>query len=1103
MVAQCLLAAALSGAMSATNDWENPAVNSINRLPARTYAMPLGDESAAFTDALEPETPFKLSLNGKWRFAWAGRPQDRVRDFWQEGFDDSRWFEIDVPSCVELKGFGSPGYVNVRYPHANQWPKILDRDTEAPDYNPVSSYRRTFRVPASWQGRRVILRFDGVGSAFTVWVNGKRAGYAEDSKLPSEFDVTPLVRSEPTELNTLAVEVFRWCDGSYLEDQDMFRYSGIFRDVTLWSMPKDGIWDFVVRTSVDGRIEVEVEKKVEKVGGGGDEQRMQLSLYDADKQKVGDLTPLSTSTSTSNLKSQISNLNFSTSTSNLEPQISNFKFSTSTYFLHLDNPRLWSAETPYLYTLVIKQGGDIRMKRVGFKEQKIVGNTFLVNGRKVKFKGVNRHETSPETGRTVSLAEMVKDVTMMKRYNFNTVRTSHYPNHHLWYDLCDRYGLYVVAEANVEGHEPGYEEGSLGRFPEWDHTIVERNERNAVFYRNHPSVTMWSMGNETGHGPCFTHAIAAVRKLDPTRPIHWERGNAEADVDSTMYPDVNWLEHRGQLGDQTEGTLKSADGGVGFCGSAHSAGKCFFLCEYAHAMGNAVGNFAEYWEVFYRYDSLSGGCIWDWVDQAIWKTTDRLDPKTGLPERFLAYGGDFDEEPNDGPFCVNGLVGPLRKVTPKLLEVAHVQRNLVVRETNGVYTLENRFSFLAADRFAGRWELISDGRKIASAAFEVPAIAPLSTGVLELPEIRSAVVAAPRGTELFVNFAFSTKADTCWARAGSVIARDQFCVRAAAAAPSPRARAELSLRQDGGRIAVAAENARAVFSEKTGELLQLELAGVKVVENAAEGLGYGAALTCARAFVDNDCYLRDGDFWSVDRRKSFYASGLTQLRYHARPFEVRENSLRLVVEVTGSKSAGFTHEQTWAFGRDGSVTVENRVTPHGVMPPALPRLGLSFRLRPGLNNLSWYGRGPQENYIDRKTAAFVGLWQAGVDEQFVDYVRPQDNGYKCDVRQLSLTDADGRGVRISQSEPFFFQALRYTREDLEFARHRSGERRHRTPLVAHPEVFLNLDVRQLGLGGASCGPKPMDKYFFDPHAPVAWSVTFEPVARPLRGEGVF
>ena len=1023
------------------NDWENPAVNSINRLPPRTYAMPLADEAAALTDALEPETPYKQSLNGTWKLSWAGNPDLRVKGFEQVGFDDSAWFDIEVPSCVELSGFGSPGYTNIRYPHANLsnptnegFATIRDRKSGKPDYNPVSSYRTRFTVPAAWKGRRVILRFDGVYSAYYVWVNGRKVGYAEDSMLPSEFDVTEHLADGE---NLLAVEVFRWCDGSYLEDQDMTRFSGIFRDVTLWSMPKDGIWDFAVRTTPDGgyerwRVEVEAD-------GGVDS----ASLYDADRKKVGDLTPSS----------------------------------ASTYSLRLDAPRLWSAEKPCLYTLVVRKGGDIRMKRVGFKEQKIVGHTFFVNGQKVKFKGVNRHETNPSRGRSVTFDDMVRDITLMKQYNINTVRTSHYPDHHLWYDLCDRYGLYVVAEANVEGHEPGYAENALGKFPAWDHTIVERNERHVRFYRNHPSVTLWSAGNETGHGDCFRHAIASVKAIDPSRPVHWEQGNVDADVDSTMYPSVKWLEMRGRLGEGlcTPEEFKKESHWYG----EHTPGKCFFMCEYAHAMGNAIGNFQEYWDVFYAHDSLAGGCIWDWVDQALWKE----------PGHRLAYGGDFDEEPNDGPFNCNGVIDPERHVTAKLVEVGQVYRNLVVTRSeapgdNGfatVFELWNRFAFTTADEFLGTWKLREDGKVVANGGFEPPAVAPLTRCRFTVPGLAEALAKTAQGAELLVDFEFVTKRDGLWAKKGWAVARDQVAVgaRPEVRLPGrPVEKGDVVVSEDEKTVTLKCRGTTAVFCRKSGTLCELEMGGRTVLKGAEAG----PRLTCARAFTDNDIWLRE----------QFYDSGLTQLRHHARPIVVEGDRVKTVVEVTGSKSAGFTHEATWWMDGAGALCVSNAVTPHGTMPRALPRLGLSMRLSGDLKDVEWYGRGPRENYVDRCTGSFLGIWGCGVDDLAEFYVRPQDNGCRADVRWAKFMDGKKGGVRFAASEPMFVQALRCDWEDLEFARHRNGQQRFCAPVPRSPDVHLNLDVRQLGLGGASCGPWPMGKYIF-PIEKTAWTLRIEPV----------
>ena len=1038
------VAGVMTGVVSAA-EWEDTAVNSINRLPARTYSMPLADAKAAFTDAIEPETPYKKSLNGEWKFSWSGDPRLRVRDFWKAHYDDSDWFSIDVPSCVETRGFGIPGYTNVRYPHADKsqpsnkdFGRILDRDTEEPDYNPVSSYRRYFTIPESWQGRDVILRFDGVYSAYYVWVNGKLVGYAEDSKLPSEFNITPYLnqtieQSEQSN-NVLAVEVYRWCDGSYLEDQDMNRFSGIFRDVTLWAKPKDGIWDFNVRTSTDGNVSVDCEGATWK-------------LYDSTGKEVA--TPVR-------------------------------------------DVQLWSAEKPYLYTLIVRKGEDIRARKIGFKDQKVVGNSVLVNGKKIKFKGVNRHECSPVNGRTVSMEEMLSDIRLMKRYNINTVRTSHYPNHHLWYDLCDKYGIYVVAEANVEGHEPGYGEKSLGRFPEWENAIVERNERNCIYYRNNPCVVFWSMGNETGHGESFRKAIARVRELDSTRPIHWERGNADADLDSAMYPAVEWCEKRGKLGEQKSGaSLDSAAGGDGFAISGHTAGKPFFLCEYAHAMGNAIGNFQEYWDVFYKHDCLLGGCIWDWVDQAMYKDD-------GRGGKFLAYGGDWDEEPNDGPFNCNGVITPDRRVTAKLIEVGHVHRNLVVRKADGErFEMENRFGFTFADEFDGCWTLLADGEKVAGGVFPVPHLGPLSKCLFTVPGLSSALAKTGRNKELFVNFEFATKANEIWARQGWIVARDQIALTASVGkseAKDDGVSDAVKVKEGETEIVVEAKDTKAVFCRKTGTLCGLELNGKDVVAE-------GPKLGCNRAFGDNDCWMRNGSPRGENRKVGgAYSRGLTQLSYHARPIRIKKDEngsaiLVITVEVTGGKSASFTHVAEWMVRSDGTVSVKNSVTPHGTMPPSIARMGLSLKLDRSLEHLKYYGRGPHENYIDRCTAAFFGVWTSTVTEQFEPYVRPQMNGGKCDVRWVEFTDAEGKGVRFSGSEPFFMTALHYTWADLEFSRHRARQKRFRTPLVPREEVCLDLDVRQTGLGGASCGPEPMAKYRFDPNVPVTWTIDIQSVCR--------
>ena len=1116
-------AAVLSGAAEMPR-WVDPAVTSVNRLPAAAFLPPLADEAAAFTEALEPETPYVKSLNGDWKFKWVGDPARRPQDFWKADFDDSTWGTIDVPSCVEMRGYGVPMYTNIRYPHRINPPVIKDRDTAREDYNPVSSYRTTFTVPSDWDGRDVILRFDGVYSAYTVWVNGHEVGYAEDSKLPSEFDITPYLTrrdaASPSPVNTLAVQVFRWCDGSYLEDQDMFRFSGIFRDVTLWARPKEGIENVVVKTRAldasyeNWRLDVEVVSEVEKRGGGG--QRMEVSLYDAEGKKVSVLTrqdAVSPSGADAASPSGADAASPSGADDVSPSGAENVSLMTATV-----KPRMWSSEDPYLYTLIVNAGEDIRALKVGFKEQKIVGHTFLVNGQPVKLKGVNRHETNPENGRTVSREDMIRDITLMKRYNINTVRTSHYPNHRLWYDLCDRYGIYVIAEANVEAHEFGYGDNGLGRRPEWDHAIVERNVRQVQFYRNHPSITMWSMGNETGHGDCFVHAIDAVRQLDPSRLIHWERGNTLADVDSRMYPDVDWVEKKGVLGDGPADGTQMEDKYK--CPIAnYSTGKPFLMCEYAHAMGNALGNFQEYWDVIYNHESLVGGCIWDWIDQAIWKPTGRVGAD-GKPERILAYGGDFDEQPNDGPFCVNGVIDPERTVTPKLLEVGQVHRNLVVtRRADGSFELWNRHCFTDANAFDGRWELLADGVAVAQGKVTIPSIAPLTRGTIvaeglgdaceTLGGSRAALGDATSrrvsSKELFVNFSFTTTRDEAWAPKGWCVARDQIVLaegdkaesslltRRDAASPSA-VPASPQQKENPASITLTCGTTEATFSRATGTLAKLVMNGVTVLADPAEGLAAGPRLTCARAFTDNDKWMAEENSRS-DRSRTFFGSGLSQLRYHPEPLVVSNNTVTSVVDVTGAKGCGFRHTTVYTMEADGSLTVANTVEPYGKLPP-LPRLGVSLKLSSALEQMKFYGRGPQENYNDRKTSAFLGIWESTVTDRYVAYVRPQDCGMACDVRWAEFTDEAGRGVRVTCPEPLYVQALHYDWEDLLFAAHRNGETRYRAALRPRAEVCLNIDARQTGLGGASCGPNPLWKYRFDPQKNVSWTYRLSAVSKP-------
>ena len=998
----------------AAEPWQDPAVNSENRLPARMYL---------------PREGFVQSLNGMWSFAWEGSADGAIAK--QDPSKTETPFTIDVPCCVETRGWGVPHYVNIRYPHP-MTPPTID-----PKYNPTMLYRRRFSVPESWKGKRIVLRFEGVASCCEVWVNGKKAGYFEDARLPSEFDVTAFVKFG-AEANSIEARVRKWCDGSYAEDQDMIRYAGIFRDVTLYAEPQDGIYDFSFTTIPDAGYE-NWTCRLELFGGETVVKSVRPRLFDADGKEVGAFAAAP---------------------------------GGKALTLRLASPRLWSDEDPYLYTLDL---GDGRRVAVGVRECKVDGGRILVNGRPVKFKGVNRHEMSPENGYTLSLEEMEQDVRLMRRNNINCVRMAHYPNDRRMYDLCDRYGIYVMSEANVESHGMRYGADCMPERKEWHQTMLERNVRQVYFYRNSASVVMWSVGNEFGWGAGAAKCYEAVKKLDPTRPFHG----------------VGWISANGRTGswndasDMTGGQYMSLDR----LREQLSDPRPHFQMEYECAMGNGMGNLKEYWDLFYENDKFSGGCIWDWIDQGVWKDTDRIGPD-GKRIRLLAYGGDHDEEPNDGPFCANGLVDVHRNPSAKLNEVRYVQRPIVVTcadAASGTAELWNRHEFTFADDACdGAWALFEDGVQVAVGTLSVPHVAPRAKGKLVLPRPPCPIDPAK---EHFYRVSFRLKASTLWADRGYEIAWDQL--RYETVAQHGRDLATASDRKDARAgnhtiyksnnqtITVTTPRTKAVFSRATGTLSELVLDGKTILADRT-GIVAGPQLQVERAFTDADNWMR----------KPFIAKGLSQLCYHARPIRTADGKVFTSVRVTGAKSGGFEHETVWTFNDNGCVTAEHTVMPFGDVPP-LPRIGTFQRLDPSLENLTWYGRGPWENYVDRCEGCDVGLYRSTVTDQYIDYIRPQDCGGKTAVRWATLTDANGRGVKITCDAPFFLQTLHFTRDDLDQARHRPGDPRRDNPLVPRAEVCLSIDCRQTGLGCNNCGPIPLPQYRF-PVEKTTWRVTFAP-----------
>lgn len=1001
-------------------EWQDPLVVGVNKLPARAEAIPYADAAAAI-EANRDKSPFYKSLNGDWKFWWCGRPADRPVDFYKTDFNDKTWKTIPVPSCQEMYGYGNPHYTNVRFPFPAN-PPFVDEN-----YNPVGSYRMTFDLPKDWESRRTIIRFGGVYSGFYVWVNGQKVGYSEDSKGPAEFDLTKFVKPGQ---NLLAVEVYRWTDGSYLEDQDMIRWSGIFRDVALMSTPKNYIQDFTVNAvPVEGNAEATISADVASEPGAD----LELSAKIVDANGVN-----------------VMNATSSTGPSG-KPVIK----------MGFVQPKLWSAESPYLYTAILELKdkktniSHVVSTKVGFRKVEWQDGVFKVNGKPVKLLGANRHEADPVRGQAITRERMEQDAKLYKQFNLNTVRCSHYMNDPYWYELCDKYGIYVVDEANIESHGMGYSmERSLGNQPIWQKAHLDRTQRLVTCHKNHPSVIMWSLGNEAGPGVNFEATAKYIHQTDTTRPVHYERYNEVADVDSVMYPGVDYLKSEG---------LKASK-------------RPFFVCEYAHAMGNAVGNLKEYVEQYDQYPRLMGGCVWDWVDQSITQTG-----PDGRP--FYAYGGDWDDFPNDGPFCSNGIVLPDRQITPKLWEVKKIYQRVSMTPIDageGKLKVLNKYAFTNLNTFAWSWTLSEDGKQISGGTVEAPDIAPGETKEIQIP--LGMVIKKP-GREYFLRVTLKTKTDYEWAKAGHEVAWEQIQVPNQLLAPVAKLdmMPSLSIAESDARIDLKGKGVDLTFDKDSGLLASYKIDGKETIVR-------GPWMNTFRAFTDNDIWFQ----------KSYWDSGLGTMAHRSITTSVEKlNGSAARVTVTmdcrGFKGRGFFHKAIYTVLGDGSVTVDNEFTPVGDLPQ-LPKIGLEVRLASQYDTFTWLGRGPMESYPDRKQAMDVGLYSGSVSEQYQQYVRPQENGNKEDVRWAALTDRTGTGILFQASDHLAVTASHFDARDIDNSRHENGEPRKNTPFYERPETIICLDAQQMGLGGASCGPSPLQQYLCKPGART-WRVSMKPVRK--------
>ncbi len=1028
------------------HDWENPRLTQRNREPARATLIPYADEQTARAGNREM-SPFFQLLNGDWRFFYGTAPWAAPDGFAEEAFDDRGWDRLTVPNNWQMAGYDRPQYTNVAYPHPLDPPFV-------PDRNPIGIYRRTFRVPETWRDRQVLLMFAGVDSAFYVWVNGRPAGFSKGSHLPAEFNITPHLRRGE---NLLAVQVFKWSDGSYLEDQDMWRLSGIFRDVYLTAAPVVRLRDLRVRTLFgpdfkDARLEaaVSLHNSAAQPGAGW---KFSARLFDPGGKLVLEHNA-----------DQLAPAGAGETALAFEQTVA--------------APARWTAETPALYTLTCSLAGpaggvaEVVAVKVGFRQVEIRDGRLWINGIPIKLKGVNRHDFDPDTGHTVSRETMRRDITLMKQHNINTVRTSHYPNDPYWLELCDQFGIYVIDEADLESHGFGYTAPDFPAcWPEWKAAFADRAERMVERDKNHPAVIAWSLGNESGYGPNHDAMAALIRARDPTRPIHYEGAGAAPMVDivSTMYPEVPKLAEQGRVKDP----------------------RPFFMCEYAHAMGNGPGNLKEYWETIYAHDRLLGGCVWEWVDHGIRR-------READGREWFAYGGDFGEEPNDGNFCNDGLVSPDRVPHPGMQELKKVYAPVRVEAVDlkrGRIAIVNRYGFQSLQHLVARWQLREDDRVLEQGVLKLPEAPAGGRAETTLPY---AWPAGKAGAEYWLNLAFELAVAAPWAPAGHEIAAEQFQLPVSAPATAARIKSAsppLRVAEQPNVLVVSGGDWRLEFDRRLGTLAAWSAGGQALIES-------GPRVNLWRAPTDNDGGLlvnirRRGRLLETTRYPGhivhrWLESGYDRLVPRLESLEInRDDPLGFGLRATSVLAAkalapAFRCLQSYAVNGAGELVIRTELEPLKKDLPDLPRFGLQLVLPGEFDALRWYGRGPHENYEDRKESALVGVYGLSVADQVCPYIRPQEYGNRTDVRWAALANARGRGLLASGLPLFNVSAHRHSTEDL-------AQALHAHDLPRRAGIYLNLDLRQGGLGSNSCGPRPLPQYLLRAE-PMAFSVRLRPLA---------
>lgn len=1006
----CLAALSLTAVQAQNfNEWKDPEVNAVNRSPMHANYFAYASANEAKTEVKEDSKNF-MTLNGTWKFNWVKDADSRPTDFFQTNFNDKGWDNMQVPGMWERNGYGDLIYVNAGYAWRNQYqnnPPIVPTTN-----NHVGSYRKEIVIPADWKGKEIFAHFGSVTSNMYIWVNGRYVGYSEDSKLEAEFNLTNYLKPGK---NLIAFQVFRWCDGTYLEDQDFFRYTGVARDCYLYARNKKYIEDIRLTPDLDSQYkDATLNINIDLKGNA----TVDVDLTDSQGNSVA----------TGSLKG------------------SGKLVST----LSVTNPVKWTAETPNLYTLTatLKDGSqtvEVIPIKVGFRKVELKGGQILVNGQAVLFKGANRHEMDPDYGYVVSPERMLQDILLIKQLNINAVRTCHYPDNNLWYDLCDKYGLYMVAEANIESHGMGYGEKTLAKNPIYAKAHMERNQRNVQRSYNHPAIIFWSLGNEAGMGPNFEKCYTWIKNEDKTRAVQYEQAGTSqfTDIFCPMYYDYN----RSQ---------KYCEGDIN---------KPLIQCEYAHAMGNSQGGFKEYWDLTRKYPKYQGGFIWDFVDQSPhWKNKDGV--------AIYAYGGDFNKyDASDNNFCNNGVISPDRIPNPHAIEVAYYYQSIWTTAgnlANGEIKVYNENFFRDLSAYYMEWQLLADGEAIQTGTIWDLNVAPQQTATIKLP-INTQKTCPDK--ELLLNVSYKLKTAETLLLAGQTIAYDQLPIRGYQAKELKLANQPTTnlatvtptiIDNDRTFLIVSGDGFAVEFNKYNGYLSSYQVNGTELLEE-------GSQLTPNfwRAPTDNDFGANLQNKYAVWRNPEIK---LTSLQKSV------ENEQVVIKTEYDIKSVGAKLYLIYIINNKGAIQVTQKmVAGDNKEVPNLFRFGMQLRMPVAFSQIEYYGRGPIENYSDRNNGTLLGKYKQSVAEQFHAYVRPQETGTKTDIRWWKQVNESGNGLQFVGDAPFSASALNYTIESLDDGSQKA--QRHSPEITKADFTNFCIDKVQMGLGCVnSWGALPLEKY---------------------------